>query len=100
MYVLPAEPRPRRSQVPTGQRRDRDGHAGGVPAGLANFTNAGIEAARLDQMTTVVSSIDNSELFMWVIVTAIVAALVHVTALEHTRDSAVIKAPGASSGHL
>ena len=69
-----------------------------LPAGLATFTDARIERASLDQMATAVSSIDNSKLFMWVIAAVIVASLVYVTALERTRDFAVLKALGASSG--
>jgi putative ABC transport system permease protein len=37
---------------------------------------------------------------MWIIAAVIVAALVYVTALERTRDFAVMKALGASSGAL
>ena len=69
-----------------------------MPTGLAVFTNAQIEQASLDQMATAVSSINNSKLFMWAIAAVIVASLVYVTALERTRDFAVLKALGASSG--
>lgn len=51
-------------------------------------------------MAPVVSSIGNSRAFMWVIAVFIVAALVYVTALERTRDFAVLKALGASSAML
>ena len=51
-------------------------------------------------MATAVSSINNSKLFMWAIAAVIVASLVYVTALERTRDFAVLKALGASSGSL
>jgi putative ABC transport system permease protein len=37
---------------------------------------------------------------MWIIAAVIVASLVYVTALERTRDFAVLKALGASSGSL
>ncbi len=57
-----------------------------------------VETASLDQMATAVSSINNSKLFMWVVAAVIVASLVYVTALERTRDFAVLKALGASSG--
>jgi len=76
------------------------GDAARVPVGLATLTNAEVQAASLDQMATAVSSIDNSKLFMWVIAAVIVASLVYVTALERTRDFAVLKALGASSGRL
>lgn len=90
------------AQVAIGGRNFRvvDITSARVPAGLATFSNAGIEAASLDQMSTAVSSTNNSELFMWVIAAVIVASLVYVTALERTRDFAVLKALGASSGRL
>ena len=68
-----------------------------VPAGYAVFTNAQIERASLAQLASAVSSINNSKLFMWVIAAIIVAALVYVTALERTRDFAVLKALGSST---
>jgi putative ABC transport system permease protein len=76
------------------------GAPGTVPSGLTTFTNDQIEAGSLQQMATAVSSINNSKLFMWVIAAVIVASLVYVTALERTRDFAVLKALGASSGKL
>jgi len=68
-----------------------------VPVGLVALTNEQIESASLDQMATAVASLDKSKLFMWVIAAVIVASLVYVTALERTRDFAVLKALGASS---
>jgi putative ABC transport system permease protein len=72
---------------------------GPVP-GYAVYSNAQIEAASLTQMSAGVSSIDNARFFMWFIAGIIVAALVYVTALERTRDFAVLKAVGASTGVL
>jgi len=71
-----------------------------APVGLAVLTGQQVNQASLDQMATAVSSIDNSKLFMWLIAAVIVASLVYVTALERTRDFAVLKALGASSGSL
>jgi putative ABC transport system permease protein len=68
-----------------------------APAGLSVHTNGQIEAASLAQMASAVSSISNSRAFSWVISVFIVAALVYVTALERTRDFAVLKALGSSS---
>ncbi len=68
-----------------------------LPAGYALFSNAQIESASLEQLSSAVSSISNSRAFMWVIAALIVAALVYVTALERTRDFAVLKAVGAST---
>ena len=70
------------------------------PVGMAVLTGTQIDAASLNQMATAVSSINNSKLFMWLIAAVIVASLVYVTALERTRDFAVLKALGASSGSL
>ena len=71
-----------------------------VPADLTVMSNTQIESRSLDQMSSASSSIDNSRSFMWIIAAVIVAALVYVTALERTRDFAVMKALGASSGAL
>jgi putative ABC transport system permease protein len=71
-----------------------------LPAGLQLFSNTQIKAASLAQMAQGVSSISNSRAFMWVIAALIVAALVYVTALERTRDFAVLKAVGASTKRL
>ena len=71
-----------------------------APVGMAVLTGTQIDAASLNQMATAVSSINNSKLFMWLIAAVIVASLVYVTALERTRDFAVLKALGASSGSL
>ena len=71
-----------------------------LPVGLQAFSNAQIESASLAQMAQGVSSISNSRAFMWVIAALIVAALVYVTALERTRDFAVLKAVGASTRKL
>lgn len=68
-----------------------------LPAGLARLSNTQIERASLAQLSSAVSSIDNSRGFMWVIAAIIVAALIYVTALERTRDFAVLKALGSSS---
>ncbi|MGD0379890.1 MAG: ABC transporter permease [Acidimicrobiales bacterium] len=68
-----------------------------APPGLSLHTNGQIEAASLAQMASAVSSISNSRAFSWVVAVFIVAALVYVTALERTRDFAVLKALGSSS---
>jgi putative ABC transport system permease protein len=68
-----------------------------LPAGLVGKTNDQVERASIAQLATAVSSIDNSREFMWLIAAVIVAALIYVTALERTRDFAVLKALGSSS---
>ena len=71
-----------------------------VPNGMTVLTNEQIEHASLEQMSSAVSSISNSRLLMWIIAAIIVAALVYVSALERSRDFAVLKALGASSAVL
>ncbi|MGO8872784.1 MAG: FtsX-like permease family protein [Acidimicrobiales bacterium] len=71
-----------------------------LPTGYALYSNTQIERASLAQMSSGVSSINNSRFSMWVIAAIIVAALIYVTALERTRDFAVLKAVGASTGLL
>ena len=71
-----------------------------VPAGMTTLSPPAVERASLDQMASAVASISNSRAFMWVIAAFIVAALVYVTALERTRDFAVLKALGSSSALL
>ncbi|HTT85898.1 MAG TPA: ABC transporter permease [Acidimicrobiales bacterium] len=68
-----------------------------LPPGLGIHTNAQVESASLKQLSSAVSSINNSKGFMWAIAAIIVAALVYVTALERTRDFAVMKALGSTS---
>jgi putative ABC transport system permease protein len=71
-----------------------------LPPSLSVQSNQTVEQASLDQMAQAVSSINNSKWLMWIIAAVIVASLVYVTALERTRDFAVLKALGASSGAL
>jgi len=71
-----------------------------LPPGYRLATNAQVEKASQAQMASAISSINNSRLFMWMIAAIIVAALVYVTALERTRDFAVLKAVGSSTSVL
>ncbi len=71
-----------------------------LPPGLTWRTNQAIEQSSLQQMSSGISSINNSKVFMALIAGIIVASLVYVTALERSRDFAVLKALGASSATL
>ena len=71
-----------------------------VPGGYVLKTNQEISSATLAQMKAGVASINSTRYFMWIIAAIIVAALVYVTALERTRDFAVLKAVGATTGVL
>jgi putative ABC transport system permease protein len=71
-----------------------------VPSGLRAMTTKQVEDDSLGPMREAVTSIDNTRLLMWLIAVIIVAALVYVSALQRTRDFAVMKAVGASTWHL
>jgi putative ABC transport system permease protein len=76
------------------------GAAGSLPAGLEEYTSYQVVSSTVLQMRSVVSSITNSTLLMWIVAAIIVAALLYVAALERRRDFAVLKALGSSSAKL
>ncbi|RHW28895.1 ABC transporter permease [Nocardioides immobilis] len=71
-----------------------------LPDGLVVMTNDEVEEDSLGPMKDAVSSVDASRYLMWAVATIIVAALIYVSALQRTRDFAVLKAVGASSTSL
>lgn len=71
-----------------------------LPPGLTMMTNTEVEQDSLGPMKDAVSSVDASRYLMWAVATIIVAALIYVSALQRTRDFAVLKAVGASSASL
>lgn len=68
-----------------------------LPDGLVELTNSAVEDDSYGPMEAAVASINNTRILMWLIATIIIAALVYVSALQRTRDFAVMKAVGASS---
>lgn len=68
-----------------------------VPKGLVLLDNDSVEEDSFGPMKPAVESINNTRLLMWSTATIIIAALVYVSALQRTRDFAVMKAVGASS---
>jgi putative ABC transport system permease protein len=71
-----------------------------LPAGLVSMTGSRVEEDSLGPMKDAVSSVNSSKYLMWTVATVIIAALIYVSALQRTRDFAVLKAVGASSGSL
>jgi putative ABC transport system permease protein len=69
----------------------------GVPAGLTTLTNHAVEASALNAMSSGVSSINNSKVFMYAVAAIIIAALLYVSAIQRVRDFAILKALGSSS---
>jgi putative ABC transport system permease protein len=68
-----------------------------APTGFSVRSDSEVQAATYTEVAPAVSSIQNTRLFMWFIAAVIVAALIYVTALERTRDFAILKALGSSS---
>jgi putative ABC transport system permease protein len=71
-----------------------------VPAGLAARPGREIERASLTQMASAVSSISNTRVLIWAIAAFLVASLIYISALQRSRDFALLKALGASSAML
>ncbi len=68
-----------------------------LPEGLISMSNPEVEEDSLGTMDSAVDSINNTRLLMWAVATVIISALIYVSALQRTRDFAVMKAVGASS---
>jgi putative ABC transport system permease protein len=68
-----------------------------VPAGLTAFSDQAVEQNVLQALSGGVKSINNSKILMWVVAAIIIAALLYVSALQRTRDFAILKALGSSS---
>ena len=77
-----------------------DGHIADVPQGLRRMSNAEVRADGLRVMSDAIESVDSTRLLMWAVAAVIVAGLMYVSAMERTRDFAVLKAMGASSRYV
>jgi putative ABC transport system permease protein len=71
-----------------------------VPSGLLDLNESQVERDTLGAMSGGVKSINNSKFFMWAVAAIIMAALLYVSALQRSRDFAVLKALGSSSLNL
>jgi putative ABC transport system permease protein len=71
-----------------------------LPARFKAMTPDEVETDSIGPMRDAASSVENSRTLMWLIAVIIVAALVYVSALQRTRDFAVMKAVGASTWQL
>jgi len=72
---------------------------GGIE-GLRVLTDAQVERDLRRPAKSGKSTIDIINLLLWFVAAAIIASIVYLTALERTRDFAVLKATGASNGTL
>lgn len=76
------------------------GHVDQVPAGLRLMNKDEVRADGLRVMSDAIESVDSTRLLMWAVAAVIVAGLMYVSAMERTRDFAVLKAMGASSRYV
>lgn len=76
------------------------GHVSDVPAGLRVMSGSEVRADGLRVMRDAIESVDSTRFLMWAVAAVIVAGLMYVSAMERTRDFAVLKAMGASSRYV
>ncbi len=68
--------------------------------GTQVMTNSEVRTDSLRTMGDAIETVDTTRVFMWSVAIVIVAGLMYVSALERSRDFAVMKAMGASSGYV
>lgn len=71
-----------------------------LPGGLKALTLGQARADLKRPLANAITTIDLLRLFLWVVAAAIVGSVLYVSALERSRDFAVFKAIGASTGDL
>jgi putative ABC transport system permease protein len=71
-----------------------------LPAGLRSFTPDQVTKDVLRRLDRAVKPIDLVKTLLWGVAAAVVGSLVYLTAIERTRDMAVLKATGASNRDL
>ena len=71
-----------------------------APAGLRVITNAAVKADLQRPLDKATQTIDFLRVLLWIIAAGIIGSVLYLQALERTRDFAVFKATGVSSGSL
>lgn len=71
-----------------------------APPGYKVFTRSQVETDMTRPVAKAHQVVDFIELFLWLIAACIIGSVVYLSALEKTRDFAVIKATGGSNAHL
>ncbi len=71
-----------------------------VPRGFVALTSDAVTEDMLEPLDGAIVSIDILRLLMWVVAAVIIGAVTYLSALERTRDFAVLKAVGGSSRSL
>ena len=68
-----------------------------IPDGYRTIDRAGAVADLMRPMTSAVSAITMIAVLLWIVAALIVGSVIYLSALERTRDFAVLKAVGAST---
>ncbi len=71
-----------------------------LPAGMVALSSDDVIADTLSPLESAVSSITLTQTLLWLITSIIIGAVVYITALERTRDFAVLKAVGGRTRDL
>jgi putative ABC transport system permease protein len=71
-----------------------------VPESVQVVTNAEAQADALRALRSAVSTIDILRILLWVVALTIVGSILYLSAIDRTRDIAVFKATGTSTGAI
>jgi putative ABC transport system permease protein len=71
-----------------------------LPPGLTLLTDAQVRADMLVPIRNPIKLIQNVELLLWIVAAMVIASIIYLSALDRTRDFAVLKATGSTTGAL
>ena len=71
-----------------------------VPPGLTMMRNADVHRATLQPLQEAIDTIATMRSILWLVASLIVGAMLYLNAIERTRDVAVMKAIGVTSGSI
>ena len=77
-----------------------EGVPASAPSNLRLLTPAQVTANMTKPLAKAAQVVGLIEIFLWLIAASIIGSVIYVSALEKTRDFAVLKATGASDGQL
>jgi len=76
----------------------------GLPRSLSSdlslLSNAEVRADMLEPIRNPIKLIQNVELLLWIVAAMVIASIIYLSALDRTRDFAVLKATGSSTWNL
>jgi len=71
-----------------------------LPPDLSLLSNAQVRSDMLEPIRNPIKLIQNVELLLWIVAAMVIASIIYLSALDRTRDFAVLKATGASTSSL